>query len=86
MVYFEETPQQLIGCTRALIAAQSGRLECYGYEYRCNGKRDLFVFCDPKGGYRHIAVARRRTYVDFADQMKWLVDETYPYMVCRLRL
>ena len=40
--------------------------------------RNLFVFCEPKGGYRHIEVTQRRTAVDFAEQMRWLVDEAYP--------
>ena len=78
VVCFDETSKQLIGHTRDPIGAQSGRLERYEYEYRRNGTRNLFMFCEPKGGYRHIAVTQRRTAVDFAEQMKWLVDEAYP--------
>ena len=47
-------------------------------EYQRNGTRNLFMFCEPKGGWRHIEVTGRRTAVDFAQQMKWLVDEAYP--------
>ena len=36
------------------------------------------MFCEPKRGYRHIEVTERRTSVDFALQMRWLVDEAYP--------
>ena len=36
------------------------------------------MFCEPKGGWRHIEVTGRRTAVDFAQQLKWLVDEAYP--------
>ena len=36
------------------------------------------MFCEPKGGWRHVEVTERRTAVDFAHQMKWLVDEAYP--------
>ena len=35
------------------------------------------MFCEPKGGWRHVEVTERRTAVDFAHQMKWLVDEAY---------
>jgi hypothetical protein len=38
----------------------------------------LFLFCEPQTGWRHIAVTARRTKVDFAHQMQWLVDEGYP--------
>ena len=36
------------------------------------------MICEPKGGWRHVAVTGRRTAVDFAHQMRWLVDEAYP--------
>ena len=55
-----------------------GRVERYDTEYIRNGTRNLFMFCEPKGGWRHVEVTERRTAVDFAHQMKWLVDEAYP--------
>ena len=36
------------------------------------------MFCEHKGGWRHIEVTERRATVDFAHQMRWLVDEAYP--------
>ena len=47
-------------------------------EYQRNGTRNLFMICEPKGGWRHVEVTERRTAVDFAHQMRWLVDEAYP--------
>ena len=79
VVCFDETSKQLIGHTRAPIGARSGRVQRYDYEYKRNGTRNLFVFCEPKGGWRHVEVTERRTAVDFAEQMRWLVDEAYPY-------
>ena len=78
VVCFDETSKQLIGHTREPVGARSGRLQRYDYEYKRNGTRNLFVFCEPKGGRRHIEVTKRRTSVDFAEQMRWLVDEAYP--------
>ena len=78
VVCFDETSKQLVGHTRAPTGAQAGRLERYDYEYKRNGTRNLFVFCEPKGGWRHVEVTERRTAVDFAEQMRWLVDEAYP--------
>ena len=60
------------------LEAAPGRVERYDTEYQRNGTRNLFMFCEPKGGWRHIEVTGRRTAVDFAQQMKWLVDEAYP--------
>ena len=78
VVCFDETSKQLIEDTREPIVAEPGRVQRYDYEYRRNGTRNLFVFCEPKGGYRHVEVTERRTAVDFAEQMRWLVDEAYP--------
>ena len=81
VVCFDETSKQLIGHTRAPIGARSGRVQRYDYEYKRNGTRNLFVFCEPKGGWRHVEVTERRTAVDFAEQMRWLVDEAYPMLL-----
>lgn len=75
---FDETSKQMVAHARAPIVAEPGRLERIDYEYKRNGSRNLFMFCEPKGGWRHIEVTERRTAVDFAHQMRWLVDEAYP--------
>jgi len=83
VVCFDETSKQLIGHTRTPIVAEPGRLERIDYEYKRNGTRNLFVFCEPKGGWRHVEVTERRTAVDFAEQMRWLVDEAYEPVLAR---
>ena len=78
VVCFDESSKQLLGDVRPSIKAAPGRVERYDTEYQRNGTRNLFMFCEPKGGWRHVEVTGRRTAVDFAQQMKWLVDEAYP--------
>jgi hypothetical protein len=80
-VCFDETPKQLIAETRVPLPAQPGQVERYDYEYRRNGTCNLFMFFEPDRGWRHVAVTARRTLVDFAQQMKWLVNEAYPQAV-----
>ena len=77
-VNFDETSKQLITETRTPVPARPGAVERYDYEYQRNGTRNLFLFCDPQAGWRHIVVTEHRTMQDFAHQMKWLVDERYP--------
>src|SRR5688572_14052505 len=36
------------------------------------------MICEPQAGWRHVTITQRRTKIDFAHQMKWLVDERYP--------
>lgn len=76
-VNFDETSKQLIQETRRGLEAKAGRVQRYDYEYKRNGVRNLFMICEPQAGWRHVAITERRTKVDFAHQMKWLVDERY---------
>ncbi len=78
VVCFDETSKQLVAEKRPPIPAKSGRRERFDYEYQRNGTRNLFLFCQPLAGWRHLAVTERRTMKDFAHQMRWLVDEAYP--------
>jgi hypothetical protein len=77
-VCFDETSKQLIAETRQPLPANPGRAERYDYEYQRNGTRNLFLFCEPDSGWRHIEVTETRTMQDFAHQMKWVVETQYP--------
>ncbi len=78
VVCFDETSKQLITELRPRLAAACCRVERFDYEYKRGGVANLFMFCQPKRGWRHIEVTERHTKRDFAEQMKWLVDEAFP--------
>lgn len=78
VVGFDETSKQLIKETRLPLPARVGCVERFDYEYKRGGVRNLFMFCEPKRGWRHIEVTQQRTMLDFAEQMKWLVDVGFP--------
>jgi transposase len=78
VVSFDETPVQLIGETRVPVPAKPGRKRRIDYEYKRNGTANLFVAVDRHRGWRHVDVTDRRTKVDFARQMRDLVDVHYP--------
>jgi len=77
-VNFDETSKQLIEEVRPPLPARPGQVERCDYEYQRNGTRNLFMICEPLAGWRHVEVTEHRTMKDFAQQMKWLVDEQYP--------
>ncbi len=77
-VNFDETSKQLIGETRQPLPARPGEPARFDYEYERNGTRNLFLFIEPQAGFRQVAVTDQRTMIDFAHQMKWLVDVAYP--------
>jgi hypothetical protein len=78
VVCFDETSTQLLGEARPPIPARPGQPQRVDYEYQRNGTRNLFLFCEPLRGWRHVAITPQRTREDFAHQMRWLVDEAYP--------
>lgn len=78
VVCFDEVNKPLIEEKRLPLAARPGQVKRYDYEYKRNGTRNLFMFCEPLAGWRHIEVTQRRTMQDFAQQMKYLVDVAYP--------
>ena len=78
VVCFDETSTQLLAQTRPALPPRPGIPLRQDYEYRREGTRNLFLTCEPQAGWRHVAVTQRRTMEDFAQQMRWLVDEAYP--------
>ncbi len=50
----------------------------YDHEYERNGVSNLFMLFAPLEGWRRVEVTDRRTKVDWAHQVKQLVDEDYP--------
>ena len=78
VVCFDESSTQLLADTREPVPASPGCPKRQDYEYRREGTRNLFLACEPKAGWRHMAITERRTKEDFAYQMRWLVDEAYP--------
>jgi hypothetical protein len=78
VVGFDERPLQLLADTRSPVPPAPGRVRRVDYEYRRNGTANVFMTVEPLAGWRHVEVTERRTAVDFAQQMRWLVDGAYP--------
>ncbi len=78
VVCFDEKSKQLVGEVCKPIPAAAGRAECHDYEYVRNGTANLFLLVEPLRGWRQVDVTTRRTKLDFAKQMKELVETHYP--------
>lgn len=82
MVCFDEKSLQLLAHIRDPLALEPGHALRQDYEYKRNGTRNLFMFVEPKAGFRHVLVTHRRTKQDFAFAMRYLVDVVYPDAEC----
>jgi transposase len=78
LVCFDESSKQLISETREPLPPQPGQPERFDYEYQREGVCNLFMFFEPLTGTRHVEVTDQRTSIDYAQQMKYLVDERHP--------
>jgi transposase len=78
LVCYDEWRRALIAETRASLPAQPGKKKRVDYEYRRNGVAYLHMAFEPLTGKRQIRVTSQHTHKDFAQCMKWLVDEVHP--------
>jgi hypothetical protein len=60
------------------LAAEQGTARRRDYEYERHGTCNIFCWVEPLAGRRGVRVTLRRTAIDFAEQLRLLVDEEYP--------
>ena len=77
-VCLDEQSRQLIKETRTPLVAAPGKPQREDYEYERNGTANLFMFVEPLTGWRQVTVTERRTAVEWAHQIRDLVDVHYP--------
>jgi len=77
LVCLDEASRQLIGEVVRPIPASPGQPERFDYEYVRNGTANLFMVSEPLLGWRHVEVTERRTAKDFAEVVRWLVEDVH---------
>ena len=75
VVCMDEQPKQLIAEASRPIPAAVGRPERVDYEYVREGVCTLWMFVEPLGGWRDVPVTETKTAVDWAQQVKRLIDQ-----------
>lgn len=78
VVCMDETCKQLVAEVRPPLPAAPGRLERYDVEYERRGVAEVFLFTEPLGGWRRTAVTEHRARVDWAEQIRHLLEVDYP--------
>ena len=77
VICMDEKPLQLLGETQEKIKMKPGAPERYDSEYVRHGTCSIFLFTEPLSGWRNALALERRTRVDWANQIKWLLTEVY---------
>lgn len=78
VICMDEKPYQLLGESRKPIAMKPGRPQKRDDEYVRHGTCSIFVFSEPLAGWRHVDAQDHRTKVDWAFQVRYLLDDVYP--------
>ena len=78
LICMDEQPTQLIQETRKALPATSGSPERYDFEYERHGTAVNFMFTEPLGCWRKVSIRERRTSIDWAQEIKELLDTDYP--------
>lgn len=78
MVCMDEASKQLIAEVREPLPAKPGSVAKQDSEYERRGTANLFMAVEPLAGKRTVQVTDRRTKVDWAQFVKFLLLTTYP--------
>lgn len=79
VVCLDELSKQLVAETRVPLPAEPGQPERVDYEYERCGTANLFLTGEPLAGRRHVTATERRTAVDFAHEVRDLLEVRYPH-------
>lgn len=78
LVCMDEQPRQLIKETRIALPAKKGQIARYDYEYERAGTAVNFLFTEPLAGWRKVSVRDTKTRIDWAHEIKDLLEVDYP--------
>jgi DDE superfamily endonuclease len=78
LICMDEASKQLLRDTTESIPLSPGQPLREDYHYERGGTQALFMFFDPIRGWRRVETCDSRTRLDWADQIRRLLDEDYP--------
>jgi hypothetical protein len=78
LICMDESSKQHVKEVREPIPEKPGSPARYDSEYERNGVSNVFMFFEPLAGKRYVEITDRRTAVDWAEQIRDLVDVHYP--------
>ncbi len=78
VICMDEKPYQLLRDARKSLPMKPGKEKREDSEYIRNGTCSIFIFTEPLKGWRYAVVSERRTKIDWALQVKYLLTECYP--------
>lgn len=78
LICMDEASKQLLADVHEPIALLPGQPAKEDYHYERRGVQALFVFFDPLRGWRRLSSRDSRTRLDWAEEVRRLLEEDYP--------
>mgnify|MGYP001034134449 FL=1 len=78
VICMDEKPYQLLGETKEPLPMRPGDTQKTDSEYARKGTCSIFVFMEPLAGWRHVTARKQRQATDWAEEIRYLLDECYP--------
>jgi hypothetical protein len=79
LICMDEASKQLLREEESALPLAPGRPVREDYHYERRGVQALFMFFDPLRGWRRVSCRDNRTRVDWAEEVRRLLEEDYPY-------
>lgn len=78
LICMDEASKQLLRDVAEPVPLAAGRPCREDYHYERRGTQALFMFFDPLRGWRRVSSRDSRTRLDWAEEIRRLLDEDYP--------
>ena len=78
LICMDEASKQLLCDTEPPLPMKSGKPPREDYHYERRGTQAIFLFFNPLAGQRRVSCRDSRTRVDWAEEVRQLLDEDYP--------
>ena len=79
LICMDEASKQLLGHEQPPLPLEPGQPVREDYHYERRGTQAIFMFFNPIAGRRRVSCRDSRTRVDWAEEIRRLLDEDYPH-------
>ena len=78
VINMDEQPFQRLSDTKEFLPVKKGSIKKEDHEYKRHGTACIFMFTEALQGWRKVTVRKRRTSIDWANEIEKLLVDDYP--------
>ena len=78
LICMDEASKQIVSDVEPALPMSPGQPRREDHHYQREGVRSIFMFFNPLVGWRRVSTRERRTRLDWAEEVRRLLEEDYP--------